>query len=136
MVLNRQEALAVWFLSGALLVGSIVTVLDHLYPSSFEDFHVVHNAVPVPQTAIDEPGTDGSADASSPARAAAPEPVPINQASAVQLQALPKVGPRTAAAIVEYRQLHGPFQSVDELAGVRGIGVATVQRLRPLVSVD
>jgi len=46
------------------------------------------------------------------------------------------VGPKTAAAIVEYRQAHGLFTAIDDLSRVRGIGAATVERLRPLVSTD
>lgn len=62
-------------------------------------------------------------------------PVDLNAASVEQLDALPGVGPSTAAAIVAYRDQHGPFQSVDELTEVRGIGPAKLETLRSRVTV-
>jgi competence protein ComEA len=62
-------------------------------------------------------------------------PVDINAATADQLDVLPGVGPATAAAIVSYRTQHGPFQTVDQLADVRGIGPAKLDALRGLVTV-
>lgn len=59
--------------------------------------------------------------------------VDINTATQSELESLPGIGPSKARAILEYRQQHGPFQSVDELAKVKGIGPATVERLRPEV---
>ena len=47
--------------------------------------------------------------------------VHINTASERELDALPGVGPATAAAIVAYRTAHGPFATIDELASVKGI---------------
>jgi competence protein ComEA len=61
-------------------------------------------------------------------------PIDLNAATAEQLDSLPGVGPATAAAIVDHRELHGPFASVDDLADVRGIGPAKLDALRGLVS--
>ena len=54
--------------------------------------------------------------------------------TAEQLDALPGVGPVTAAAIVAWRDAHGRFGSVDQLGDVDGIGPARLDKLRPLVS--
>ena len=62
-------------------------------------------------------------------------PVNVNSATAEQLDVLPGVGPATAAAIVSHRQQHGPFQTVEQLADVRGIGPAKLDALRGLVTV-
>jgi competence protein ComEA len=62
-------------------------------------------------------------------------PVNINTADTNELDALPGVGPATAAAIIARRQEKGPFQSVDDLADVRGIGPAKLAALRDLVTV-
>jgi competence protein ComEA len=62
-------------------------------------------------------------------------PVNINSATAEQLDVLPGVGPTTAAAIVSHREQHGPFQTVEQLADVRGIGPAKLDALRGLVTV-
>ena len=63
------------------------------------------------------------------------DPVDLNNATAVQLDALPGVGPATAAAIIAYRTQHGPFRTVDALGDVKGIGTAKLEQLRPLVTV-
>ncbi|HBS61451.1 MAG TPA: competence protein ComEA [Stenotrophomonas sp.] len=64
-----------------------------------------------------------------PAHAA--DRIDINTADASMLeQGLANVGPRRAEAIVAYRRQHGPFLRVEELARVKGIGTATVERNR------
>ncbi len=56
-------------------------------------------------------------------------PTNINSATAAELDALPGIGPAKAAAILQYREQHGPFTAVEELARVPGFGVAAVARL-------
>ena len=66
---------------------------------------------------------------------AAPK-VNLNTASAEELdQVLVNVGPSKARAIVEHRQANGPFKSAEDLAQVKGIGLATVERNRDLIEV-
>jgi competence protein ComEA len=62
-------------------------------------------------------------------------PVDVNTATVDQLDVLPGVGPATAAAIVAYRDQHGPFQTVDQLGEVRGIGPSKLDAIRGLVVV-
>jgi competence protein ComEA len=59
----------------------------------------------------------------------------LNTATLEQLDALPGVGPVTAAAILAWRQANGKFTSVDQLGDVDGIGPARLDRLRALVRV-
>lgn len=55
-------------------------------------------------------------------------PVNVNTASAETIsEELTGVGLSKAQAIVEYRQQHGPFESVEELADVKGIGQRTLE---------
>lgn len=55
-------------------------------------------------------------------------PVNINTADAETIsESLQGVGLSKARAIVEYRQKHGPFRSVDDLSLVKGIGERTVE---------
>jgi competence protein ComEA len=62
-------------------------------------------------------------------------PVNVNSATVDQLDVLPGVGPATAAAIVSHREQHGPFQTVEQLGEVRGIGPVKLDALRGLVTV-
>ena len=64
-----------------------------------------------------------------------PELLNINTASAEELQTLPNIGVKMAQRIVDYRTQHGKFASVDALQHVKGIGVKTLEKLRPLVDV-
>ena len=59
--------------------------------------------------------------------------VNVNTASSQQLIALPGVGPATARKIIEERN-RSPFQQVDDLIRVRGIGPAKLERMRPYVT--
>lgn len=61
--------------------------------------------------------------------------VDLNSATPSELETLPGIGPSKAAAIVQYRADHGPFESVDELDNVTGIGPATLAALRDQVTV-
>jgi competence protein ComEA len=56
--------------------------------------------------------------------------VNINSASAAEFEALPGIGPKTAARIVEYRQKNGPFKKVEELMNVRGLGEKNFLKLK------
>jgi competence protein ComEA len=60
--------------------------------------------------------------------------VHLNSATLEQLDALPGVGPVTAQKILDYRQQHGAFGSVDELDAIAGIGPARLENLRGLVA--
>ncbi len=86
---------------------------------------------PADSGASPAPGT-GSGGA---ANGEAAEPVNINTASADELTALPGVGEVIAARIVAYRRENGPFERIDQIMEVRGIGAKTHEKLRPLITV-
>jgi competence ComEA-like helix-hairpin-helix protein len=60
----------------------------------------------------------------------------LNLATAARLQDLPRIGPRLAERILEHRERYGPFRTVDDLLMIQGIGNATLDRLKPLVTVN
>lgn len=61
-------------------------------------------------------------------------PVDINTADAALLQTLDGVGPALAQRIIDYRNEHGPFRSVEELLEVKGIGETTLDGFRERVT--
>jgi competence protein ComEA len=76
-----------------------------------------------------------SADAALAAAKPAPSgKVNVNAASAQQLTALPGVGEKLAARIVEYRQKSGGFKSVQELLNVKGIGEKNLAKIQTHVT--
>lgn len=60
--------------------------------------------------------------------------VDVNVASMEELALLPGIGPRIAGRIVSDRAERGRFASVDELRRVKGIGAATLDRVRPFAT--
>ncbi len=63
------------------------------------------------------------------------ERININTASAETLETLPHIGPTLAQRIVAYRAQHGPFQSIDDLVAVKGIGPNLLDDIRDLITV-
>ena len=61
--------------------------------------------------------------------------VNVNVATAEELETLPGIGEVLAATIVQYREDHGPFTSVDQLLDVSGIGEVTLEELRDLITI-
>lgn len=67
--------------------------------------------------------------------AIAGESVNINTADAATIdRVLLNVGPAKAQAIVDYREAHGPFKTVDDLLQIKGIGAATLDKNRERVT--
>ena len=62
--------------------------------------------------------------------------VDVNQASAEALMTVPGIGKSLAQRIVEFRKENGPFETVDDLLKVRGIGEKSLQKMRPHVRAE
>ena len=63
-------------------------------------------------------------------------PLDLNHHSASALQAISGIGPATAAAIVQYRSVHGPYTDMLELQNIKGIGPATYKKLKPYLRIQ
>ncbi|CAB4876446.1 unannotated protein [freshwater metagenome] len=93
--------------------------------------YVPHRGQAVPA----EVGASGSGASAPPISVGPTGPVDLNRATVEQLDALPGIGPATAAAIVNHREQRGPFSSIDDLLDVPGIGPAKLDAIRALVTV-
>jgi competence protein ComEA len=58
----------------------------------------------------------------------------LNTAGPEELDSLPGIGPKTAAAIWQFRQEHGAFQQPEDLMNVKGIGSAKFEKLRDMIT--
>ena len=82
-------------------------------------------------------GAAGGVAPAAGAAAAAPapgQPLNLNTATLEQLDTLSGVGPLTAQKILDFREQHGAFTSVDELDAVPGIGPARLEQLREVAA--
>jgi len=70
-------------------------------------------------------------------KAAASEarPIDINTADATALESVPGIGKSLSQRILTFREKNGPFQSVDDLLKIQGIGEKSIQKLRPYLMV-
>lgn len=87
------------------------------------------------------PATGPPVNSSPPATLPATPGVPVtkvnlNTAGLTEFEALPEIGPALARAILDYRQVHGPFRTVSELGNVRGIGSKKLAKLIDRVCVE
>lgn len=109
--------------AGGLRTGAAVDLLNLAAPVSQGD-HVV---VPGPGDAAGEraPVPGGSADTGV---------VSLNSATAADLETLPGVGPVLAERIVAWREQNGPFDVVEDLLEVSGIGESKLAAMRDFVT--
>ena len=71
----------------------------------------------------------------TPSPLAGEELVNINTASLEELDGLPGIGPTTAQKIIDYRNENGPFTRIEDIVNVSGIGPATYEELKDLITV-
>lgn len=62
-------------------------------------------------------------------------PVNINTADQTLLDTLPGIGPSLAQRIIQHREINGPFQSVEDIKNVSGIGDKKFEELKDLITV-
>ena len=61
--------------------------------------------------------------------------VNINSATQSELEMLQGIGPSKARAIIQYREQNGPFNSINDLKKVKGIGSSTIKQLGNSITV-
>ena len=64
-----------------------------------------------------------------------PQKIDLNRAEARLLQALDGIGETRAQAIIDYRELNGLFNNINELTKVKGIGATTYEEIKHLITV-
>ncbi len=87
-------------------------------------------------TAADGLNTDADPSENGAAYGAGRNKIDINTATVSELETLNGIGPVKAREIVEHRERHGPFQSIDQIKDVKGIGEATFTKIKDDIMVD
>lgn len=125
--ITRQEGLAILTLAVLFLLGLAVR---HLQQQQIPPVAADSLVAPSPTDSIPP-----SLASSGPRSPSAEQPLNVNTALPKALDALPGIGPALSERIVTYRSTQRPFQRVDELERVSGIGPKTLSTLRPMVRV-
>ena len=121
-VIAKHYWRAVTFLVLVILIGAGFWGLRRFNPALFlgkPDFIAVPNENQPQQSVQDKPAL-----------------LNINTASAEELETLSGIGPQMAQRIIQYREEHGNFTSVDALTKVKGLGEKTLEKLKPFISVE
>ncbi len=63
-------------------------------------------------------------------------PININTADKEAWMQVPRIGPVLAQRIIDYREKHGPFRSIEHLQSVKGIGAKTLAKMRPYLVIS
>jgi comEA protein len=129
--LDFRRGTLIWLLSGALVIGLGLRGIEWFRGRPVE----------YPLTVVEHDPTTHAlkqrADSIFAARnAALTGSLNINTATAAQFESLDGIGPVLARRMVEYREQHGRFASVDELDNVSGIGPKRLEAIRSRCFVD
>ncbi len=124
-VIEKHYWRAVIFLTVVILIGSAFWGIRRFHPTLF---------LGTPDL-IAVPNNDTSTKRNPSSTVKQPALLNINTASAKALQSLPSIGEGMALRIIEHREKHGKFSSVEMLTDVKGIGDKTLEKLKPFISV-
>lgn len=116
---------------GAIVADAIAASGGALEGAALEAVNLAAPVTAGEHIHVSGPGETGSVAAASAGNGL----ISLNQADAAALEALPGVGPVLAERIIAHREEHGPFQSVEDLLEVPGIGEAKLASIRDLVAV-
>lgn len=61
--------------------------------------------------------------------------VSLNRASKEELESLPRIGPKLAQAIIDYREKHKGFRNIEEIKLVRGIGEKMYEIIKDKITI-
>lgn len=89
----------------------------------------------VPEKGMPPPAAGAGSAATGTGTGGSGGPVNLNSATLEQLEQLDGVGPKTAQKIIDYREAHGGFKSIEELMEVPGIGPAKFEGIKDQVTV-
>ena len=142
---TRNETTVLLFLCVTLTAGSGLRWYRNVHaappaPLSSYDYAIADSQFaalsrPAPADSGHAPSGGGRTRRHAPADTLRPFGINLNRADTTTLVKLPGIGPALAREIVRQRTEHGPFESVDDLLEVKGIGPKKLQKIRPYVAV-
>lgn len=132
-IVNRSLMIGIIRWSLAALFILFVAIGGSRYMEHRREKLLTTPEVPLPPgtSPCDIPGNSESAGGVTPVRR-----LNLNRASRQDLQRLPGIGPVLADEIIRHRERHGPFQKVEDLLIVPGVGPTRFRRLAPMLCVE
>jgi competence protein ComEA len=121
--------------------GSTTTKKTHSHSETQTQTSIAETPTPTTQTKSSRGNTESqeltpTGSSSSHGTKLAPgQTVNINTASLEQFEALPGIGPAKGQAIIDYRNEHGQFNSIEEIKGVKGIKEGEFGKLKDYIRV-
>lgn len=130
LALTATERRVLLFVTGAFVAGLGIRFYQETFPAtpSF-DYAAADSAFAALSSAA-------AADDDGESRPEVSRPLNLNTATKHQLVALPGIGEVMADRILRHREDHGPFRDVGELRSIKGISKRSLEKLKPLVTVD
>jgi len=114
---------------GARVIDAIAAAGGFTETANRDELNLARLLTDGEQFAVPEIGEESADAAASDSR------VNLNTADAAALDTLPRIGPAMAQRILTWRESNGPFVTIDDLRNVAGIGDATFEGLRELITV-
>lgn len=114
---------------GARVIDAIAAAGGFTETANRDELNLARLLTDGEQFTVPEIGEESADAAASDSR------VNLNTADAAALDTLPRIGPAMAARILTWRESNGPFVTIDDLRNVAGIGDATFEGLRELITV-
>jgi len=122
---NQRERTAVMIVMGLIVCGWIVRLVS-LDDTQTSEVTLIKGAV--------EPPAEMTVVGGATTEPTPSDPLDINTCSKSELEVLPMIGATRAAAIVAYREKHGPFASPGDIMRVSGIGTGIYSRIGDLIT--
>jgi competence protein ComEA len=139
VVLAAAGLLLLALVGRTAIAGALGAPPDTSIPTSTSTATATATPTPTPTSTSTPTATPTSPAETSPAShvpASKDDPVVLNTATTDDLRRLPGIGEKRASAILALRTRLGRFRAVEDLLKVKGIGRATLRRLRPLLRID
>ncbi len=144
IVLTKSERRALLLVATLLAISAVIQwtgpqayapkVFDYTLQDSLFKALSADTLQPVPKSSlIQEQQVKEKSNRKPRSKILKPHSIDINRADSKTLEKLPRIGPKTAQAIIDYRKQHGPFKNIMELDEVKGIGPKTIEKLRPYI---